>query len=142
MTGWAGTVGTVEGKVFRCKSFEADVAVEAGVLFGVKPVFPFVFAGLNHRDHQSFAGGKRQLDRVVDAAAGCGINYQPVDDGFDGMLFVFVEVRDRVEFTKFAIDTNADKALMSDGGKNLFVFSFASAHQRREQHDFGFFRNL
>ena len=141
VAGWAGAVGTVERKVFGCEGFKTDVAVETGVFFGVEPVGPFV-SGLNHGDQQSLAGGERELDRVVDAAAHGGVNDQPVDDRLDGVFFIFLQIGGVFDFVEFAVDAHAHKALLADRLEHLFVLAFASAHQRGEQHHFGFGRNV
>ena len=128
--------GVVEGEQARFQFGQRVAAYRTGE-FGGKEVF---LAGI-HFDCQRTPFGVAQggLEAFCQPLFGIGAHLEAVDHDFDGVLLVFVEFGDRIEFVHLAVDAHAHEALRAQFGKQIGVFALAADDQRRQDHQLGVF---
>lgn len=72
---------------------------------------------------------------LLEARGDALLDQQPIDDDFDGMILAFVQARRGVQWEKFAIDADADVAILGQLFELLAVRSFSPANDRSQDHD-------
>ena len=73
-----------------------------------------------------------------DSASRCfasGAHLQPVDDDFDGVLDVLLELGQLVELVHLAVDADAHEALRAQLVEEIRLLAFAPDDERREDHE-------
>ena len=107
--------------------------VVAGQLGGEQPL-------LAVQVHQGRAFGQvaGDLQAVREPGGDAGSDLEPVDDHFDGVLLLLVQVGEAVgEVQHLAVDPGADVAALHEVGQELAVLALARPHHRRQELDPG-----
>ena len=84
--------------------------------------------------HDSMAGLQREFDRISQPRSVAGQN-QSVDDDFDGVGFLLVEVGHFFEKTGRSVDSHAREAVALQRREDVFVATFLAANERRVNYD-------
>ena len=102
------------------------------------------------RDRAAVGETQRRFERFGEALLHVGAHFQPVDDDVDRVLVVLLQLWQRVDFIDLRdafigraaarAHPKADEALRLHFLEQLDVLAFAVRHDRREDHQLGFFR--
>ncbi len=103
----------------------------AGQFLRVKLFFP-VYDRDGDQPVRQLASG---FDRGFQAFFRTGLQWQTIDDYFDGVVLALVERDFFVERAKRAVHAGAHESLAEEFFEILFVFALAAAYDRREDHD-------
>ena len=88
----AGSIGAVERERARLKLRNADAAIGAGEQRGIKR-----FLAVHDRDqNQPTAQLHGERDGKFEAMLNAGLDQQPIDDDFDGVILALVETESRL----------------------------------------------
>src|SRR5581483_5459165 len=105
----AGAVGRVEGEDARLELGEADAVLRAGEALGKRRRL-----AADHVDRDEPVGEReRRLDRVEEAVAQLRLHHEAVDDHFDRVLELLVELDLLLEEALLAVDLDACEALVA-----------------------------
>jgi hypothetical protein len=80
---------------------------------------------------------RRQADRFPQPWPHAFANHDAIDHRFDGVILLLGQRRHGVDLVTFAVDASPHESRLTNGGEDLRMFSAASAHHRRQDHDFG-----
>ena len=134
----ASSEGAVEGEVAREEFAEGDAAVDAGEMFGELLFMPAARSrGIFHKKIQNaVAFFQREFDGVRETRA-VGLSCdQAVHDGFDRVAFCLGDFEIVVKGFDFAVEADADEAVLPDVFDDFGVFAFATVDVGGENHDF------
>ncbi|MCG3120365.1 MAG: hypothetical protein ALAOOOJD_03028 [bacterium] len=133
IAGLAGAIRRVEGEHARRQFFNRNAAIDAGKMLGKEN-----FSLADDVDHHQTVGEmQRGFKRVGQTRFNALLANEPVNDDFDIVFFIFVQLDFAGDFFDFAIDAHAHIAFAAGGIKNLAILAFAPAHHRRQHLEFG-----
>jgi len=125
----ARAVGVVEGEHARRELGHGDAAVLAGIVLREGRLAAVVHA-LDDDEAAGVADGR--LDRVGQAAREVGLHHEAVDDDFDIVLLVLVELDGLAQVVDAAVGAHAGEAAVPGVVEHLFVLALFAADHRRE----------
>ena len=127
-TGGTGSVGIVEGEHPWREFLNGHVAVRAGVILGKQCV-----AHVLHRGHHQPAGKAHGgFQGIRQPGFNALPQHQPVYHDFDGVLLVFIDLRQFAQFVDFPVDPGAHIALPGKILQKPGVFALSRPHHRRQ----------
>src|SRR5712672_2638843 len=94
-----------------------------------------VFAADYGNRYEAGSELQRGGDGLLEARGDALLDEQAVDDDFDGVIFALVEDGRRIERVEFAIDTDADIAVLRELFQFFAIGAFAAANDGGEDHD-------
>ena len=102
-------------------------------------LFSIHYSNLHQALAQLHGGGHGLLQPLLNP----GLDQQAVNHHFNRVVLAFIKldfIQFFVQMAKFAVNARAHKTVLRQLGQFFFEFAFASAHQRRHDHDaiFGF----
>ena len=78
---------------------------------------------------------QRRLERFGQPLLRITFHAKPVDHGFNGVFFVFIQRWRAIEIHHQAVDARADEAACHQFFEHVEVLSFALGDYRRQHHD-------
>lgn len=125
---FAGAVGIVERKHPGRELLNTHPVLGAGVVLGEEDFLPADHVD----DHKAARQVGGDLKAVGQAGFDLRLDDQPVDDNFNVVLFVFLQLDAFGEVVEVAVHPDADKAALAGRLKLLDMLPFAAADDRRE----------
>ena len=127
----ASAVRRIETEGARFELRNGNAAIRAGQFLGV-----YVFITADDGDgYQASGKFQRVFDGLFQALRDAVFQQQAVHDDLDGVILAAVERNRFVQIDEVAIHAGAHVAGLREFFEFLFVFAFAAADHRREDHD-------
>ena len=132
-------IWTVETEEAGREFFETCLGVFwAGKFFAVNNLLPLAVAAvcftgmrfLHEHEKDTVCHFKCRLDGISQAHANRVLDYQPVNNRRDIVLFILVQNRNVAHVIDSPVNPHADKAFPLYAGENIFVLAFFAADQR------------
>ena len=124
-------VGRIETERAWLENGHADAAVGASEFFG-KNVF---FAAHDGNRDETAGELKGRGNGLFEARSDALLDKKTIHDDFDGVILALIKRGKIVHRVKFAVDANADIAILAEFFEFLAIGTFAAAHDRCEDHD-------
>jgi len=131
VAGGAGPVGRIEAERTRLQHRNGNAAIGAGK-FLRKGVF---LAGDDGDSDETACELQRGGDGLFEARGDTRFDEQAVDDDFDGVILALINDRKLVEREEFAVDSNANVAVLREFFEFFPVGALPAADDGREDHD-------
>lgn len=129
----ARTVRAVEAECTWFDFSKANATVRAGELFGINVLITGIRV---HGEHAAFTETEGYFGRVDDATAlGLVVKHEAINNDFNGVPLLLVEVNFFVEPSDGSIHSDANETVLAGVLEDFFVLALLVDHARSKEHE-------